>query len=137
MFNFHSKLILETWTYKVVKRKLYIAAYDEAEWPMDTMYYATQNPDASDVLVVEAKELSWFLNTTLIKNLDKQNESEIHLGEDDWIPIVATRKACIKIIENWLHMSGDVKHPLVIDKLLALFKRSINDEKIAVYFIYQ
>ncbi|WP_010387231.1 hypothetical protein [Pseudoalteromonas rubra] len=120
-----------------MKKKLYITAYDESEWPMDTMYYATQNPDASDVLVVEAEELSWFLNTTLIKSLDKQNESEIHLGEDDWIPAVETRKVCIKIIENWLCMSEGAKHPLVIDKLLELFKQSINDEQIAVCFIYQ
>ncbi len=120
-----------------MSRKLFITAYDEDEWPMDTMYYATQNPNANNVLVLEDEELNWFLNTTLIQKIDKQNESEICLGEDDWVPMKETKEACIKIIETWLDTSDDVRYPLVVNRLLILFKQSIDDKQVAVCFIYQ
>ena len=120
-----------------MNEKLFITAYDADEWPMDTMYYATQNPKASNVLVLEAEELSWFLNTMLIQKIDSKNESEICLKEDDWIPIMETKKACIKIIEEWLDTSDEGEYSLVVDKLLMLFKQSIDDEQVAVCFIYQ
>jgi len=120
-----------------MEKKLYITAYDEVEWPMETMYYATQNPESKNVIVVEGEALVWLLNTRFMHDIDRENDSEIHLGEDDWLPITSTKAACVEILKKEMFITNDTQNLHLIERLLELFKKSIEDESLAVCFLFQ
>jgi hypothetical protein len=116
--------------------KLYIVSYDENEWPMDTMYYASQNELAENVLVVKGSDLDLLVGRSALNIIDKENSSDLINYTDDWIPENETKEKCFRKLKDYHAIISDSAEKEIVTKIIKIFEMSLDSDD-AVCFIFQ
>lgn len=116
--------------------KLYIVVYDENEWPMETLYFATNNEGHKNVLVINEEELVILQNGRALEIIDKINDSTIRDGDDDWIPMNDAKNDCFNALYEYCNEISNDEEKKIVIKIRKMLELSLNSNE-AVCFHYQ
>ena len=118
--------------------KLYIVAYDEKEYPTDTLYFATSNEQDKRVLTLTGSDLTCFKNSQSIIIINRFCDKLI-IPDGDWITENRDKELCYSELCNLLYKVQDKKEKNLIAKIVRIFEMSLNttDAVCIYYFNYK